>query len=90
MQPSASSPRPSVNIALLAKINKIQLIVGSNYSYPIKQDPVKILQKQHNPPFQEHYHLHFYDQFHPVKRNHIQGQLEYLIKLNKDAYTPSK
>lgn len=36
-------------------------------SYPRQQVPVKIRQKLHNPLFQVHYRLHFYDLFLPVK-----------------------
>lgn len=37
--------------------------------YLKQQDQVQILLKQHDPLAQEHYHLHFYDQFHPKKYN---------------------
>lgn len=37
----------------------------------MQQVPMKILQKQHNPPFQVHYHHHLNGLFHPVKQQHL-------------------
>lgn len=55
----------------------------------MQQDPVQILQKQHDPLAQEHYHLHFGTQFHPEKL-HIdvgEDQLKEEIKLTETQAT---
>lgn len=38
----------------------------NNQSYPKKPIPVKTQLQLHIPPFQAHYLLHSYDQFHPA------------------------
>ena len=52
----------------------------------MQQDPMKILQKQHNPPSQVHYHLHFYVLSHPVK---LMTCIDYIQAMRPKKKNPS-